>query len=362
MPLMTGVMGAAGHGLLPPFPPPVTLAGGGWIHWPTEVAAGRPLRLLAGDYLEVARLTSALDYESSLLFKVIGSDAAVPGGQRFSVEFGGASEPAIAQWVLEVTSRHGLALVLHLCDGLHDPCPLDLPNAAAFTLHATWLRYRDATGVVEPWALDGHRLATFSGADPRGLAIPVQKGRLRLPDAGSAGLNASGRSGSSRGPAAELDAEAVMEEFEKFKKEFRAGKIEDPRTRLLFAATERADRLEKEKDAGRTRHRDRKRRRPSDSEDEDDRMLSLFGDGSARESTMTLRAQALKYQGRLYQDGLSEINKFLASRGEPGDEGLSGGRMVAYLTTVFHGHYSAKEVGPRDSRELRTLAARPWTP
>ena len=30
--------------------------------------------------------------------------------------------------------------------------------------------------------------------------------------------------------------------------------------------------------------------------------------------------------------------------------------MVAYLTTVFHGHYSAKEVGPRDSRELRTLA------
>ena len=85
-------------------------------------------------------------------------------------------------------------------------------------------------------------------------------------------------------------------------------------------------------------------------------MLSLFGEGSSREGTTTLRAQALKHQGKLYLDGLAEINRFLASRGEPGAEGDSGGRMVAYLTSVFHGHYSAKEVGPRDSRELRTLA------
>ena len=132
--------------------------------------------------------------------------------------------------------------------------------------------------------------------------------------------------------------------------------MEDPRTRLLFAATERADRMDKEKDLERTRHRDRKRRRPSDSDEEEDKLLSHFGEGSSREGTTTLRAQALKHQGKLYLDGLAEINRFLASRGEPGAEGDSGGRMVAYLTSVFHGHYSAKEVGPRDSRELRTLA------
>ena len=148
-----------------------------------------------------------------------------------------------------------------------------------------------------------------------------------------------GSSAPGSGDSAEI--EELLGRFEKFKEEVRGGKTQEPSVRPLLAAQEAAKREKK-----------KKKRKGSSSDDEEGGHKAFFRGGSSREVD-SIRKLSATHPGQLYENGLQEISRFLASRGEPGGT-LSAPKMVAYLTSIFH--YSTEKVGARDSRELRTLA------
>ena len=70
-----------------------------------------------------------------------------------------------------------------------------------------------------------------------------------------------------------------------------------------------------------------------------------------------LRLRAEQTPGLLWQKALSEIQRYLGQRGVSLPQGMQEpSNFVTYLTAIFHGLYPQEKIGPRNSRELRTIA------
>jgi len=101
-----------------------------------------------------------------------------------------------------------------------------------------------------------------------------------------------------------------------------------------------------------------KRKRPdADEEDSEDDGAPLFQVAPSRGSSIQEVSRATP--GLLLQAGLRQMAKHLGTREGATEDELSEfvPRVVTYLTSVFHGHHPQSEVGVRNVRELRTLAA-----
>ena len=98
-------------------------------------------------------------------------------------------------------------------------------------------------------------------------------------------------------------------------------------------------------------------------EDEAEDDSSLFGKPPSPSGGPAGRIQALAAEqpGALMESGLTEISKLLGEReggatSTSASEGAIPARVLAYLTSVFHGRHPPSEVGLRTSKEMRTLA------
>ena len=81
---------------------------------------------------------------------------------------------------------------------------------------------------------------------------------------------------------------------------------------------------------------------------------SLFREASSR-ACANLSVRARQLPGRLLAEALSNMRRFLGSRGEAGVLSEQP-RVLTYLETVFNQRYGRDAVGLRTSREMRTLA------
>ena len=71
----------------------------------------------------------------------------------------------------------------------------------------------------------------------------------------------------------------------------------------------------------------------------------------------SLRLRAEQAPRFLWQKALTEIQRYLGQRGVTLPQGLQEpSNFVTYLTAIFHGFYPQEKIGPRNSRELRTIA------
>ena len=316
--------GASASSSAPPLP------GDTWLHIPSLPLALNRLAVQPDDLLETAFMLPAGTYHGSALFKVLMIEPPDVGGQFMAVEFCGASDGPLAEWIsrlLAESQLSGLNLILHLCDGTQTPCRLDYPNLTSRTVHADYIRVRSSMRLHEDWIPGCYKVVM--GQPQAGSPVFPAHGRLPPPVSRY-----------------DPDAVALEQKYEKLKGDYHTGAPLAPHMRLIMAAADAAQRMRK------------KRKLDMDSDDDEETgLLSLFRAGSPRELD-TVAAMALRSPGRLYQNGLDEIGKFLTSRGEPGNTGASytPQKMVAYLTSIFHGAYPVREVGQRDSRELRTLA------
>ena len=104
-----------------------------------------------------------------------------------------------------------------------------------------------------------------------------------------------------------------------------------------------------------------KRKQPEADSDEEANATgegSLFREApSLSAATDGLQMIARKQPGTLFMQGIGEITKYLGEREGAADSGETGAaRTLAYLNSIFHGKHPMQEVGPRTSRELKTLA------
>jgi hypothetical protein len=88
---------------------------------------------------------------------------------------------------------------------------------------------------------------------------------------------------------------------------------------------------------------------------------SVFGDAPLHSTdALAIRRTSEEAPGRLWNGAVQEIENYLGARGGAGGVDGSGlrdpSRFVTYLTAVFHGMFPPEKVGPRTTREMRTLA------
>ena len=71
----------------------------------------------------------------------------------------------------------------------------------------------------------------------------------------------------------------------------------------------------------------------------------------------SVRLRAEQTPGLLWQKALTEIQRYLEQLGVTLPQGLrEPSNSVTYLTAMFHGLYPQERIGPRNSRDLRTIA------
>ena len=93
-----------------------------------------------------------------------------------------------------------------------------------------------------------------------------------------------------------------------------------------------------------------------DSEDEDEED-PLFQQAPSLSGAHGLQVVARSMPGAFFQKGVEEITRFLGEReGASGENADLSARALAYLNCIFHGKHPVSEVGPRTSKEMRTLA------
>jgi hypothetical protein len=255
--------------------------------------------------------------------KVVTCSALDGLGRFCDVVFGGAST-AVGEIQFDLALPgpwSGMPhAVLHLCRVGRDLCAASF-NGQRQVYHVDTFRHRALDSVSEPWAR-----AVVQPPAPA-AAAPVLDGSLddqRLREVKDKILAlqaqmAASLPSSSSGPS-------------------------DAHSRLARAAAANAEAVKRSS---------KKRRRKSDSSSDDDERL--FREGSTRQHSSQIQALAEAQPGRLYEQGLREIEKFLGCRVGPEAAG-SAALMVSYLTAIFHGRYPPEKVGIRTTRELRTLA------
>ena len=115
---------------------------------------------------------------------------------------------------------------------------------------------------------------------------------------------------------------------------------------------ETAERHEGGRERSRRRRQDRLRSHSSNE--------SVFDGAPSAGNAMgadSLRLRAKQSPGLLWRKALTEIQRYLGQRGVTLPQGLQElSNFVTYLTAIFHGLYPQEAIGPRDSRELRTIA------
>ena len=74
---------------------------------------------------------------------------------------------------------------------------------------------------------------------------------------------------------------------------------------------------------------------------------------------MDIKTLAAACPGRLYMQGVAEVDRVLGTRegaSEPGGATGMAPRFLPYLLTTFHGRFPLEKVGVGKAREMRTLA------
>jgi hypothetical protein len=291
---------------------------GAWIVSPQMPGRLDQLALDAGSVLEFAISDAPGNITGTGLVKVVA--AAPPDGLgRFcEVVFGGASTPVGEiqfDLVLPGPWSGSPHAVLHLCRAGRDLCAATY-NGQRQVCHIDTFRLRAAESVSEPWA----RTAVKPPV-PAGVPVVVDG----APD--------------------EAELKEVKDKILALQAQMFSPRVPAELPERLAQAAADAARQHKKPS------KKRRRRADSSSEDED----QLFRDGSARQNSSQIQAMAVAQPGRLYEQGLREIQRFLGCRVGPEAVGTAA-LMVSYLTAIFHGRYPPEKVGIRTSRELRTLA------
>ena len=103
----------------------------------------------------------------------------------------------------------------------------------------------------------------------------------------------------------------------------------------------------------------RRRRRRSGSDSGSASGEPVFGDAPLHSTDASaIRRTSEQAPGRLWNGAVQEIENYLGARGGASAAGANAdpSRFVTYLTAVFHGMFPPDKVGPRTTREMRTLA------
>ena len=290
---------------------------GPWLDARTSAQAPALLAPTVGDIIEVTTVSPQWEVDGSALVVVKASYPADAAGVFASCAFGGASSPTRQAELDGVFQRDvaGHPLYVHFCAGHRGHCQASVPNAA--TVHFDAYRKRRGFKPWESWV----RHSVLQPAAPPGLLPP-----------------------SSGNPAASPTEVELRKKIQHLREELQK---KTPGGRLFDAVDRR-----------------RKKVRGTDVlEDEAEDDSSLFGKPPSPSGGPAGRIQALAAEqpGALMESGLTEISKLLGEReggatSTPASEGAIPARVLAYLTSVFHGRHPPSEVGLRTSKEMRTLA------
>ena len=270
--------------------------------------------------IEAVTLSPYGGVDGSALFRVVGAYGSDYLGRFIEAESCGASQ-AHATVILSLGfPRRAQAApggILHLCRAGAHACQQTFGHRHVF--HVDTLRWRDLTLIGEAWA---------TNLPP--LPARVQEAEVVL----------------------DINFEDRIEELRR-----RLMGSREPRTPRRRAASSPSDRLaaraEQYSDAhdrGRRRHRSRSRSASTESVFRDAQSSGGLGADA-------IRLQAERTPGSLWSSAVSEIESYLGQRGVAlPAEMKEPSKFVTYLTAVFHGMYPQEKIGPRSSRELRTIA------
>ena len=273
------------------------------------------------DVFETVTISQFGHVDGSALFRVVLCYGADFFGRFVEVESSGASQAhatVLMSLGFPLRTQAPPSGIVHLCRCRAAQCQQTFGHRPVY--HVDMLRWRDPGGIGEAWATN----------------LPVVEEEEAEPEAPEFTDNFDAR-------VAEL-RQRLMESRRP------PSAPHGPRTpgeRLADGAA----RHERNRSRGRRRRRSRSRSQSSDS--------SVFGAAQpgGRLGAESIRLKAEKEPGALWSRALSEIETYLGQRGValPSDF-RERSRFVTYLTAIFHGAYPQEKIGPRSSRELRTLA------
>ena len=259
-------------------------------------------------------------------------------GQYFEALHLGCSDPRVGaamdeafpqRSVADASSPNVRSAIVHLCAQERTSCPASHPQREV--MHVDTARLRNGNEIVEPFFIRSRYLVS-GGSPPR---IPVDS------PMGPAGFT-------SLKDLSEVD---LLKKVKELKSRWAQARLEasDGSVASNLAAVA----------AVREAERPSKRQRYGGSGDplmvEDDESSSqLFRDAPSLGMTGRIQMIAKRDEGRLYQQAMAEMSRYLGSRG--GASINAPAKWVTYLTTIFHGQHSPDKIGPRNCTELRTLA------
>ena len=347
---MPGAFGPAG-----PAPPPAALGGGApfaaaglgmlglggvpvapavpkgtWIRSPMSPTALDGAGLAAGSKVEVATYDANGVIDGSALFGITGLGAVDMLGAFAEVTFKGASNQARAIECDQLFPDPGGAMgvagraCIHFCrcQRTQGPAPLGMRLA----VHVDTFRVREEGTLLEPW-------------------IRGERPGPRVGDAPDAPQDDD-----------KLDEAGLRKKIKALKR--RLTETESRREHIGEVLAHRASDFDKHK-----KKKKKKKRRHRDSSDTDTDTEEMPEDGSlfqvapSRSTEAEIQETAQRHPGRLYLQGISEVTKWLGTRGGASSDAVgTASKVVTYLNSVFHGRHTPQDVGPRTARELRHVA------
>ena len=295
-----------------------------WVDQKMSPQARESLQLTQDDVVEVVTATNAV-VDGTALFRVAMAYAPDWGGRFLEVESCSASLSSAAvglSLAFPVRTHGAIGGVVHFCRFGLQNCTATYGLRATF--HVDTYRKRDPAKITEHWATNLPEVAVE--ADPP-LAEDV-------PD------------------------ESETQRFEQKLAELRL-RLQEKRRRGSSHSSSPADLLAGS--ARRHRRGSARKRRRSHSGSRSQSPESVFGDAPLHSSDASaIRRTSEEAPGRLWNGAVQEIENYLGARGGAGATDGSGlrdpSRFVTYLTAVFHGMFPPEKVGPRTTKERRTLA------